>query len=186
MENIGIHSNPADSRLRDIRAARSLDCLSGWGTNLVSRLPRLNTQATPKYRLTTRHARRRTLQKMTIGIMDSINPSNIKYKNKLWLETWPFRIEQITFFFFFFKFRKFLTGRKKIDIQRQCYRILYSHLVHFAILKLHAANHPSHRPISQSGCFLLHEMQTVEGLIEERYRAWKKNRARWILISSKT
>lgn len=26
---IDIHSNPADSRLRDVRAARSLDCLSG-------------------------------------------------------------------------------------------------------------------------------------------------------------
>ena len=35
MENIGIHSNPADSRLRDIRAARSLDCLSGQPSSAV-------------------------------------------------------------------------------------------------------------------------------------------------------
>lgn len=59
----------------------------------------------------------------------------------------------ITMIHFFFKFHKMFANfyaKKKIDQTIfdanniiSCIRI-----VHFAILKLHAANHPSHRPIS--------------------------------------
>lgn len=70
--------------------------------------------------------------------------------------TYDLRIEQmqfITMIHFFFKFYKMFANfyaKKKIDQTIfdanniiSCIRI-----VHFAILKLHAANHPSHRPIS--------------------------------------